>query len=109
MWLDGVEGTDEHLWNIEFSLKVKFQFYNTVVRPAMMYGSEYWAWYKMDEIKMKVVTNVIATIRMFMLMHGVTSQDKIRNYYIWGSLGLTVEYKKCGRIGWDSTDVFNEE
>ena len=54
-------------------LRVKGNVYNTVVRPAMLYGAETWAVKKAQEKKLGVAE---------MRMSGVTKLDRIRNEII---------------------------
>ncbi len=54
--------------------KLKVKFYRTVIRPAMLYGSEYWALKKSYVSKIRV-----AEMRMFRWMSGHTRLDKARN------------------------------
>jgi len=54
-------------------IRLKVKFYKTVVRPALMYGSECWAIDKTTEREMSVAE---------MWMCEVTREDKIRNEYI---------------------------
>ncbi|XP_050444261.1 uncharacterized protein LOC126847894 [Adelges cooleyi] len=61
------------------TLKGKF----SVVRPAMLYGSECWAVDKKAEQRMSV-----AETRMLRWMSAVTGEDRIRKESIRGSLGV---------------------
>ena len=56
------------------SLRVKGKVYKTVVRPAMMYGTETWAVKKAQEKKLH-----IAEMRMLRWMSEVTKLNRIRN------------------------------
>ena len=58
----------------------KGKVYRTVVRPALMYGTEIWALKKAQENKLEV-----AEMRMLRWMCGVTKLDKIRNERIRGT------------------------
>ena len=55
-------------------LKLKGKFYRTAVRPAMLFGTEYWAVKSQHESKVSV-----AEMRMLRWMNGKTRQDRIRN------------------------------
>ena len=55
------------------SLSVKRKVYNTVIRPAMMYGAETWAVKKAQEKKLDGVE-----IRMLICICGVSKLDRIR-------------------------------
>ena len=61
-------------------VKLKGKVYKTVVRPAMMYGSETWAVKRTHERKLDV-----AEMRMLRWMCGVTRRDRIRNEVIRGT------------------------
>lgn len=58
--------------------------YRTVVRPAMIYGSETWPVKKTQERKMEV-----AEMRMIRWMLGVTRRDRIKNERIRGTAKVT--------------------
>ena len=79
------------------SLRVKGKVYKTVVRPAMMYGSETWAVKKAHEKKLDV-----AEMRMLRWMSGVTKMDRIRNERIRGTTTVGEISKKVqeSRIKW---------
>jgi hypothetical protein len=64
-------------------MKVKGKFYRTVVRPAMLYGSECWA-VRRDHIQKLCV----AEMRMLRWMCGKTRKDKVRNEYIRRDVGV---------------------
>ncbi|MEL7196585.1 MAG: reverse transcriptase family protein, partial [Bacteroidota bacterium] len=78
-------------------LKLKGKFHRTVVRPAMIYGTETASLRKTEEKKMDV-----AEMRMLRWMSGVTREDRIRNEYIRGSLKVVEASKKIqeGRLRW---------
>lgn len=78
-------------------IRLKGKFYKTVVRPAMMYGSECWAIDKTMERKMSV-----AEMRMLRWMSGVTRKDRIRNEYIRGSIGVApiIDKMRENRLRW---------
>ena len=64
-------------------MRLKGKFYKSVVRPVMLYGSECWAVDKKIEQRMSV-----AEMRMLRWMSGVTREDRIRNEYLRGSIGV---------------------
>lgn len=66
------------------SARVKGMMYRTVVRPAMLYGSETWPVKKTQERKMEV-----AEMRMIRWMLGVTRRDRIKNERIRGTAKVT--------------------
>ena len=59
------------------------KFYKAVLRPAMMYGIECWAVDREIELRMSV-----SEMRMLIWMSGVTREDRIRNEYIRGNIGV---------------------
>ncbi|XP_064110342.1 uncharacterized protein LOC135218125 [Macrobrachium nipponense] len=71
------------------SLILKGMFHRTVVRPAMLYGTETASMRKTEEKKMDV-----AEMRMLRWMLGVTMEDRIRNEYVRGSAKLVEISKK---------------
>jgi len=54
-------------------MRVKGKFYKIVVRPAVLYGSEYWGVNKKTEARTS-----IAEIRMLKWTSGVTRDDWIK-------------------------------
>ncbi len=58
-------------------LKLKGKFYSVVVRPTLLYGTEYWPLTKAQEQKM-----MVAEMRMLRWMCGHTRLDRIRNEVI---------------------------
>ena len=65
---------------LHYRSHVKGKVYNTVVRPAMMYGAETWAVKKTQQKKLDV-----AEMRMLRWMSGVTKLDRITNERIRGT------------------------
>ena len=57
-------------------LRLKGKFHKTVIRPAMLYGTETTSMKKTEEKRMDV-----AEMRMLRWMSGVTREDEIRNEY----------------------------
>ena len=55
-------------------LWLKEKFYQTAIRPALLYGTECWAINRHHAQKMSV-----AEMRMLRLMCGNTQRDKVRN------------------------------
>ncbi|XP_046971133.1 uncharacterized protein LOC124538205, partial [Vanessa cardui] len=78
-------------------LKLKGKIYKTMIRPAVLYGSECRATKGMTERQLHV-----AEMRMLRGMCGVTRMDRVRNEYIRGSLKVTpIAEKLCGRrLSW---------
>lgn len=78
-------------------LRLKGKFHKTVVRTAMLYGTETASMRKAEEKKMDV-----AEMRMLRWMSGVTREDRIRNDYIRGSTKVVEISKKMqeGRLRW---------
>ena len=68
----------------KISIRLKGRFYKTVVRPAMLYGSETWAIKKAQEKRLEV-----AEMRMLRWMCGVSRRDRLRNDHVRGSLKVT--------------------
>ena len=79
------------------SARVKGKVYRSVVRPAMIYGSETWPLKKSQERKMEV-----AEMRMLRWMLGVTRRDRIRNERIRGTAKVTQVGRKIQerRLQW---------
>ena len=75
----------------------KGKVYNTVVRPAMIYGAETWAVKKAQEKTLDV-----ADMRMLRWMSGVTKLDRIRNERIRGTTKVGEISKKVqgSRLNW---------
>jgi hypothetical protein len=69
--------------------KLKGKFYMTAIRPAMMYGAEYWATKGQHILKMSV-----AEIRMLRWICGHTRKDRIRNDDIRDKLGVALIQEK---------------
>lgn len=78
-------------------LRLKGKFHKTVVRTAMLYGTETASMRKAEQKKMDV-----AEMRMLRWMSGVTRVDRIRNDYIRGSTKVVEVSKKVqeGRLRW---------
>ena len=78
-------------------LRLKGKFHRTVIRPAMLYGTETASLKKTEEKRMDV-----AEMRMLRWMCGVTREDRIRNEYIRGSTKVVEISKKIqeGRLRW---------
>lgn len=67
----------------KFMPKLKGRLYTTVIRPALLYGSECWTSYK--EYNDKLTATEMKMLRM---SAGVTLKDKLRSSYIRKSLGV---------------------
>lgn len=79
-------------------LKLKGKLYSTVVRPALLYGSQCWTLYKNYENKMTATE-----MKMCRMSVGVTKLDHIRSTRIRGSLHIKkpiVEKMRDDRKGW---------
>lgn len=78
-------------------LKLKGKYYRTAIRPALLYGSECWAFKNDHRKKMGV-----AEMRMLRWMSGYTLRDRIRNDNIRKELGVAnIENKmKENRLRW---------
>ena len=79
--------------------RVKGKVYNSVIRPAMVYGLETVAVTKKQVEEMKV-----AEMKMLRFAMGVTRKDKIRNEYIRGKikverLGMKMREGRLRRYG----------
>ena len=55
-------------------MKLKSKLYKTVVRPAMVYGSECWALYKKEEQRLHTTE-----MKMLRWSQGKTRKDRIKN------------------------------
>ena len=77
--------------------KLKGKFYRTVIRPAMLYGTECWAAKGEHEHKLSV-----AEMKMLRWMSGHTRLDKIRNEDIRERVGVApiVEKMVESRLRW---------
>ena len=78
-------------------LKLKGKSHKTVIRPAMLYGTETASMKKTEEKNMDVTE-----MRMLKWISGVTREDRIRNVYIRGSTKVVEISKKLqgGRLRW---------
>lgn len=87
-------------------LRLKGKFHKTVVRPAMLYGTEAASMKKTEEKRMDA-----AEMRMLRWMCGVTREDRIRNEYIRGSTKVVEISKKAqeGRLRWYGHILRREE
>ena len=63
--------------NRQVPLKLKDKFYRVVVRPALLYGAEYWPTTKAQEKRL-----MVTEMRMLCWMCGHTRVDRIRNEVI---------------------------
>ena len=78
-------------------VKLKGKIYKTVVRPALLYGTETWATTRGQEARLEV-----NEMRMLRWMCGVTRRDKIRSEHIRGTTGVVQASKKITekRLKW---------
>ncbi|KAL1446260.1 hypothetical protein WDU94_015584, partial [Cyamophila willieti] len=70
-------------------VKLKGKIYKTVIRPALIYGTEAWTMYETFN-KKKETTEM----RMLRMSTGVSLMDRIQSKYIRGSMGVTTISKK---------------
>jgi hypothetical protein len=91
------KGASGVLCDKNMPLKLKGKFYRTVVRPAMLYGSECWAPTGQHIHKMSV-----AEMRMLRWMCGHTRLDKIKNEHIRQKVRVAEIGDKVreGRLRW---------
>ena len=68
----------------KFPSKLKGKFYWGAIRPALLYGTEYWPVKKIFEHKIEVTE-----MRMLRWMCGHTLMDRIRNQEFRDKLGVT--------------------
>ncbi|XP_022007798.1 uncharacterized protein LOC110907073 [Helianthus annuus] len=66
-----------------FPVKLKGKFYRVAIRPAMLYGTDYWAIKKLQARKLEV-----AEMGMLRWMCGHTRLDKIRNKVFRDRIGV---------------------
>jgi hypothetical protein len=66
------------------SLKLKGKFYSTAIRPAMLYGAEYWPTKRRHVQQLSV-----AEMRMLRWICGHTRRDRVQNDGIRERLGVT--------------------
>ena len=78
-------------------VKLKGKVYKTVVRPALLYGTETWATTRGQEARLEV-----NEMRMLRWMCGVTRRDNIRNDHIRGTTRVVQASKKITekRLKW---------
>lgn len=86
--------------------KAKGKIFKTVVRPAMIYGSETWPIKKAQERKLDV-----AEMRMVRWALGKTRRDRVRNVKIRGMAGVVEVSKKIqeSRLRWFGHVMRREE
>ena len=79
------------------STRIKGKIYRSIVRPALLYGTETWPIKKSNEHRMNV-----AEMKMLRWAYGVTRLDKIRNENIRNEMKVTELHKKIQekRLGW---------
>ena len=65
-------------------MKLKSKLYKTVVRPAMVYGSECWALRKQEEQRLHTTE-----MKMLRWSQGKTRNDRIKNETIRGNAKVT--------------------
>jgi hypothetical protein len=70
-------------------IKLKGKAYQTIVRPAILYGSECWTMYKTYSKQLETTE-----MRMLRWSSGVSLRDKIKSSHIRGSMGVTDINKK---------------
>jgi hypothetical protein len=78
-------------------LKLKDKFYRTVIRPAMLYGVEYWPTKRRHVQQLSV-----AEMRMLRWIYGHTRRDRVRNDDIHERLGVAPVEEKLmqHRLRW---------
>jgi hypothetical protein len=79
------------------SLKLKVKFYRTAIRPAMLYGAEYWPTKRWHVQQLSV-----AEMRMLRWICGNTRRDRVRNDDIRERLGVALVEEKLvqHRLRW---------
>ena len=85
------------LYDRRMPVKLKGKVYKTVIRPAMLHGTETWATTKRQEKRIEVTE-----MRMLRWMCGVTRKDEIRNEHIRGKTRVAQASKKITerRLNW---------
>lgn len=78
-------------------MRLKGKVYRTIIRPAIMYGSEHWALTDYMENRLSV-----AEMKMARWIVGVRLRDKVRNENVRGKLGIAsiVEKIREKRLRW---------
>jgi hypothetical protein len=85
------------LYDSRVPLKLKGKFYRTAIRPAMLYGAEYWP------TKRRYVQQLsVAEMRMLRWICGHTRRDRVRNDDIREKLGVAPVEEKLvqHRLRW---------
>ena len=85
------------LYDRKIPLRLKAKIYETIIRPALTYGSEYWA--KKATNKRKIATTEMRMLRGIL---GVPRRDHMRNEEIRRILHLSPidEVMRSGRLRW---------
>ena len=78
----------------KFPRRLKGQFYRIAIRPALLYGTEYWPVKKVFEQRMEVTE-----MRMLRRMSGNTMMDRIRNQEFMEKLPVSAKMRE-NRLRW---------
>ena len=81
-------------------MKLKGRLYSTVVRPALLYGSQCWTIYKEFESRITA-----AEMKMLRMTCGVTKMDHVRSTRIRGS--LHIKKPAVGKLHDDRKNWYN--
>ena len=84
----------------KLSAKVKGKLYQSVIRPAMLYGTETVAMTEKQVGKMEM-----AELKMLRWALGVTKKDKIKNEYVRGTAKIAKLRNKLGAQGYVGMDA----
>ena len=85
------------IYDKKIPIKLKVKLYTTIVRPALLYGSETWVVRRKEEQMLEKTE-----MRMLRRIKGVTIRDKVRSHDIRKELGVSDIKEKVreARLRW---------